>query len=359
MPRGAPRILTLKSSNKYGLADFDGNVLCEAVWTDIRPFSDGYAAVKDTHWGIIDKSGKLVVDTRFDTLSDPLSGYAIASIRRDHETYTNVIDMSGNVVNDYPWSDNTPTFINGAAQVYSDKLKLSYLINPRGDILSGGWASISRSRDGVSVVGKRVDFSDRYGLIDDAGRVILEPCMRKIGDFSDGYAAFYGDNGYGFLDVNGHTVIRNQWDYAFAFEEGYAEVNKGDYNGLIDTKGQLVLATAYDYIYRAGDSVYLFKKGEKWGAIHLAINKKLPCEYDDLNYLGEGFFEGEKLDAWGEKSREIIDISTGQKFSSPGWIDVSNAFGGKILIKSDEQFILLDCQTGQQEALAQPIRISY
>ena len=184
--------------------------------------------------------------------------------------------------------------------------------------------------------------------------------MSYIDSFYEGYAEFRQDSGsdFGYLDTSGNITISGRWDSVFSFKCGYAEVIKGDSYGLINTKGQLVLNTAYDYIRRAGEDVYLFEKDDKWGAIHLTMNEKLPCEYNELDYLGDGFFNGEKVDSWGEKTWEIVNIATGQKFSHSSRQNISNVFNGKILIESNDQFILLDGWTGEQEAVSQPVRMN-
>lgn len=56
-----------ESKGRWGFVDMDGTPMIVFVFDEVRPFSEGLAAVRqDTHWGFIDKSGALVVDFRFD-----------------------------------------------------------------------------------------------------------------------------------------------------------------------------------------------------------------------------------------------------------------------------------------------------
>ena len=54
----------------YGYIDKDGSNVINAKWSDARPFAEGLAAVfsddEDGKWGIINKSGKYVVEPKYD-----------------------------------------------------------------------------------------------------------------------------------------------------------------------------------------------------------------------------------------------------------------------------------------------------
>lgn len=299
------RVLILSHNGKYGFIDFDGNVISEAVWSEVRDFHDGYAAVKDSDWGLIDMRGNVVVETKFDKISDVESGYAIATLRNSGKLYTNVIDMQGNVINPYKWSYTTPEFIDGAAAVRNEQDRWD-LIDAKGNVLSGGWLSIKRTDYGVSVVegrgttGMEVLIS-RYGLIDNAGNVVLEPCMDEIEFFSEGYATF----------------------------------RKGREQGYMDPQGNIISAPRV-----SGDTTLIRGYGG----------------YEEVVDLGEGFIKGMKVDAWGEKSYEIVNTATGETIGGSGLQEISNVFNGKILVKKDKQYYLLDCQTGTTEAVFQRIR---
>lgn len=301
-------MIRLRHNGKYGFIDFDGNVISEAVWSEARDFHGGYAAVKDSKWGLIDTSGKVVVETEFEKISDVESGYAIATLRNSGKMYTNVIDTQGNVVNPYNWSNTTPEFIGGAAAVRNEQDRWD-LIDAKGNVLSGGWLSIKRTDYGVSVVEGRGSIGmelliSKFGLIDNAGKVVLEPCMDKIEFSSEGYASYRKGHEQGYMDAWGNIISESQVNWSSS-----SNTSSKGYSG-----------------------------------------------YEELVYLGEGFVKGTKVDAWGEKSYEIVNTATGETIGGSGLEEISNVFNGKILVKKDKQYHLLDCQTGATEAVFQRIR---
>jgi len=288
-------------------------------------------------------------------VTDAQYGYSIATLRKGKETYTNVIDMRGEVVNPYNWENKDPRYVDGVAVVRSENDRYS-LIDVMGNVLGGNWINIERSYHGVSVVKSKVDFLTKYGLINNVGQVILEPCMEDIDSFYEGYAYFRKDGDYGYLDAKGNIISEAQWDFAWWFENGYAKVEKNDVRGLINTGGELALPTAYDDVEYAADDVALVSTGNKWGAVDMNTGVQVSCVYDKIYYLGEGLVKGLKVDSWGEKTFEIVRIATGENIGGSGWEKVSNAFDGMILAEKDKQNYLVDCQTGSVEPM-QPISL--
>lgn len=348
------RILTLKDGKKYGYATFDGRTISDAVWTEAMNFVDGYAAVKSDKWGIIDATGAVVVQPRFDALTLPVYGCAIATLKKDREVYTNVIDMHGNVVNPYPWKNTDPRFVDGVAVVQGADKK-AYLINYRGDVLTDpGWSSISLSYHGAAVIKGRADFRDAYGLMSSSGQVILPPTYDKLGDIIEGIAVFRKEFDYGYIDCHGNVISPAQWDYADEFEGGFAVVQQDKKKGVIDATGIVVLHPGYEEVTYAAGSVFLTQLGGKWAAVDVLTGQGVPARYDQIAYIGEGLVSGLLVDSWGDKTWEVARIGTGAQVGGTGWTSVSNVFMGKALLEKGEQFFLLNTANGEVTALPAP-----
>lgn len=65
-----------------------------------------------------------------------------------------------------------------------------------------------------------VELGDKYGYIDTAGKVVIEPKYSLGMDFSEGLAAVESDGKWGYLQPDGEYRVPPQFDAASAFSEG-------------------------------------------------------------------------------------------------------------------------------------------
>ena len=92
--------------------------------------------------------------------------------------------------------------------------------------------------DGAMVVIK----NNKYGLIKNGGKVIVEPKYDFIGEFSgdNGTRSFEEDNLWGYFDKNGNVIIEPQFNDASNFYDGKAKVRKGVNVYYIDIHGKII-----------------------------------------------------------------------------------------------------------------------
>ena len=101
--------------------------------------------------------------------------------------------------------------------------------------------------------------AERHGLIDTTGEVRLPFCFDDLGDASEGMVRFERDGRWGYLNTAGTVVIEPRFPWAEDFHEGRAFVQvDGEplgYNGrwaYIDTSGELVTKAVFEQVQ--GDS---------------------------------------------------------------------------------------------------------
>jgi hypothetical protein len=126
-------------------------------------------------------------------------------------------------------------------------------------------------RDGMVAVRENKWNSNKAGFVDPTGKPVITPRFAYVRDFSDGFAAFSGEDSAslsgedraalagasvigtavapylrleGFIDKAGHVVIKPRFDSAGAFERGVALVCVGDETLLIDKSGKTLFSTA-------------------------------------------------------------------------------------------------------------------
>lgn len=253
--------------------------------TDPHPFSEGWRLIEhyndeDDFIGAeyVDMQGhKLqlpngIVPFEFDSFSRGLAAVC------DQETnLLGFIDTAGNLVIKpaYEW---TYGFVNGYAAVELTDGGWT-LIDKAGKMIGGIWDRVDELSFGFVCVKK----NDKYGFINEAGEIVIEPVwdyadyFRSNGlcwvedkekdcsylmdvkgnllsdpvdipgegnyyDFSEGLAAVSRDGLFGFMNEKGDIVIPCTWSYAGDFVNGLAYVRNDDKTGYIDHNGEFVFS---------------------------------------------------------------------------------------------------------------------
>ena len=90
---------------------------------------------------------------------------------------------------------------------------------------------------------------DKYGFIDRAGKMVINPQFDEATSFSEGLAAVLLSGKYGFIDRTGKMVINPQFDNSRfddlpiygEFRDGLAQVGLGKKEFTINRAGQILL----------------------------------------------------------------------------------------------------------------------
>lgn len=174
--------------------------------------------------GYIDRTGKVVIEPRYDGATYFSEGLARVSIGRDTiitEGFNQgFIDETGNVVIQPHW-DVVSYFSEGLAAVGFDQTKTSFKLGNKTLYTSAShpWY--------------------QWGFIDRNGRVVIETKFSDVSEFRNGIAAANTDPykpKYGFINKKGNWVIQPQFEFADQFSEGLARVFVNGKYGFIDRR---------------------------------------------------------------------------------------------------------------------------
>lgn len=160
---------------------------------------------------------------------------------------------------------------------------------------AGGYAVVSvpdpNPREGFS--GEEV-YGSFYGIISDAGEIILEPEYDELKRSGDGMMILYelGDS-YHFLNLETGKKLPGSYDRARMFEGEYAAVAmngaQADKNvsapevihwGTIDRNGKTGIHMGYEYLELGENDIALVKLGEKYGYVHASGEEITRWKYD-------------------------------------------------------------------------------
>lgn len=89
------------------------------------------------------------------------------------------------------------------------------------------------------------DTSNKYGLKNEIGDIVLEPQYQMIYEFSGNLALVLQNDKYGYIDKTGKLVIPAQYIDAGFFREGLATFKVDSLFGYIDTAGTIVIPAKY------------------------------------------------------------------------------------------------------------------
>src|SRR5687768_2396171 len=89
---------------------------------------------------------------------------------------------------------------------------------------------------------------DKWGYLNDKGKVAIAPQFADAGYFYEGLAAVKTDY-FGFIDEKGKFVIQPQFTNAYEFSEGLAPVERAtdDLWGYIDYRGKMVIEPQFTF----------------------------------------------------------------------------------------------------------------
>lgn len=233
----APTAIDKKGEIKFTLQDAE----------EVRLFKDGLAAFSmvneegDEKWGFVDKTGKVVINPQFISVSNFSDG--LCGVRNDDGKW-GFINKEGTITINYQF-DEANDFKNGKCIVTSsnkdgviDK-EGKYIINPQfSDIQIDGDIFL-------------VNQDGKWGWCDKDGKLIINPQFGRAYPFNgNDITSVQTGKSYGYIDKEGKILINPQFDEALPFNGKLALVVSAGKIGFIDKDGKYAINPQFDDISR-------------------------------------------------------------------------------------------------------------
>jgi hypothetical protein len=209
----------LKASAKYGYIDRTGKMVIPSRFDGAGKFSEGRADVRiDGKWGYVDKEGVVVVRPQF--------------IRQHIRK----------------WSGYSGDFCEGLAVVQvSENGRFGFIDRSGSQVIPLKFTGVLDFSQGLAQATMDPN-REKIGFINQQGDWVIPPQFQDARDFSEDLAAVQlgeesGENWekWGYIDRNGKMVIPPRFEAASGFSEGLATVNIGGDSAVIDQQGQVVI----------------------------------------------------------------------------------------------------------------------
>lgn len=225
-----------------------------------------FSAYVDGKWGVIDNTGKTIVDMKYDemiTIPNPEKPVFVCVYDVNEETgeyKTKVINEKGEeLFTEYDKVEAIENFDSKQNIWYEENLL-------------------------------RVMKNGKYGVIDYDGKTILNPEYEEVTSLKSikENLLVKKNNKKGIINNLGQVVVPIEYKEIKVLKEGYKNeyiiIDENDSSGIISTSGTILVAPAYKEIkYLNSNEIYAAKIEEKWNL----INKKgevLNNSYDDYTY---------------------------------------------------------------------------
>ena len=239
---------------KKGIVNSKGEMITPADWLSIGKQGDVFMVsrknkvTKDTDYGFINQQGEELFN--FEEYTNVNNVYDGRIVAKDLDAGKEcAFDLEGNVVvaPKYIRLDN---FYNNVAVACEEKGKVGIIDLSGNWVLEPEYSSIGGfgCMDGVKkycTIGK----DEKYGLINQDLKVVVEPKYDEIYDFDDteGLILVVGSGEkQGVVDASGNWLLPAEYDRIHLYrEEGYMELEKGDKYGIADLKGNFIVKVEY------------------------------------------------------------------------------------------------------------------
>lgn len=322
-------VLKYKENNKYGLLNFDGAKLTEAVYESMESLNDKYGEIlveKDGKLGVINIKGVVLVDCKYDYIKG--DGYFKDSSYKE----------GGYIVG------------NKARGGYV----YGYLDKNAKDIIKVGQESIYRVTE--------IESNDIYLVARENGRYALYKGNENLTDYK--YIDMFYNNGtgtftvqknksYGLINLDGKTVIPEQYEelivvgiFAWASKDGVDFTF--DLNGVKQENSQFVSLqmTSTDRFYISIDENYMY------GITDLDKKVVVQNKYDYIEEMpNSGLLiatSGNDVTVYSAGITELVSVSNAELKNVGDYIQITNNEESYFLTvdgrKVDNKIVYLDNQ---------------
>ena len=275
-----------------------------------------FVLVENNQYGVIDKNGKKIIDTKYDNIKipNPSKGVFIAT----QNSKNKVLNENGEeIFSKYELVDCI-RLKNIASDLMYEKSVLTYskdgkygLIDYQGKELTGAiYNSISalEYKEGELIVEK----DGKYGVININGNELVPIEYDQI-DVDDYYRENEGykkagyivgqktDEGYryGYIDVNGNKVTKveyNEMERITDIQEDaiYLIASKNGQYGVLKNENEILKNEYQSITYDQENNVLVVEKSKKFGVSTLSGNIIISIKYSQINITGKYLYAEQK-----------------------------------------------------------------
>jgi hypothetical protein len=158
-------------------------------------------------------------------------------------------------------------------------------------------------------VGTRI--GNRFGFLDNEGRVRISNRYQDVQTLSEGRAGFKLQEKWGFLNLDEEIVVQPQYQAVRPFAKGLAQVQKQKRWGLVNRQGREVIRPQFDTLRLLRSGLFISEFSGRKGLIAAEGGELLPAVYEVLEPVNAYLFlakKGGKYGLFNGQGQEVVPI---------------------------------------------------
>lgn len=268
-----------------------------------------YIINKDEKYGLINKSGDIIVEPKYDMISDYSEGMFVVSLMIDDKYMYGYINNAGEEVIP-PIYTEAQEFSEGLALVMTNGKKMfinkeNKIVIPYNKILKDYRLYSNKFDNGVIII-QNFEYGEnetpKFGLMNKEGKVILTPKYDYIGEFKNKLAVvnlggnwselgIFGGK-FGYINNIGEEVIELKYEQAKKFSDNLGLIKIDGKYGYINNNNKIVIQPQYEMAKSFSEGCALvYKNNQENKKYPVFIDKRNREIIDCSNYIMETFFE--------------------------------------------------------------------
>ena len=290
-------------------------------YKSIGPCVGGFLRVQDVETdkkGFIDKTGKIVVPIKYDSVDGFFDGMALVYKRDAGCGYVNT---TGKEVIPLQYADGW-AFEQGTVPVKKND-KWGFINKKNKPLTSFVYDDAQPFEEGLSVVTK----DGKKGFVNPQGKEIVPLVYENAEKFSEGLAAVKKEGKWGYIDTTGKVVIPFAYSHAGGFEEGTAYVSIYETNFAIDKTGNCVSGceqlekdkaqkpqkgwqSRYEFVGETTDDFTVVGNGGLQGLVNKQGKEVIPTKFTEVAVVFNHAFVAldRKFGMFDLKGKEVIPV---------------------------------------------------
>ena len=344
-------VLKYQEGNLYGLIDFEGNKITDAIYEDISSvdYKEGYLKVKDQgNYGVINIKGTKIIETSYDDITS--DGYYseekkyqdagfILRIKTDDGYKYGYAKANGKIILDTNYNEITRiTEIEDSKNSYFiTSLNGRYgLMKNSDEVIANDFRSIDFDRTNNLLILQK---NSTYGVYDLEGNCIVPIDYNDIIVGGEYINAFKGENTVIF-DNKGNEIKTDNSSKEKVSEDYSIIIDKDNNYNILDKNDKVLLKDKYSYLEYFRDDLFIATNDSKTGLIKSNGDIVVPLQYNTIqNVEGADCLQATLMEA----NRTLIINSQGkvqEGLENASFIKEENYV--KILSSTDVKYYTLE-----------------
>jgi hypothetical protein len=308
-------------------------------------------------WGFIDRTGRVVVEPKFDALgdrgfSDELMDFRVGG-KWGYVDGSGAIKIAAQFADVHPFSEGLAAVKVGSKWGFIDQRGVMAIAPQFADVAwghAGKW-SFSEGLAAIKAKGK-------WGFVNRAGEVVIRPQFDEVQVFFNGIARVLVKRTSGHPEMAGYINKAGEYvsqptedDYygfhqphAGDFSEGLSHVRDGLKWGFVNTAGEIVFE-GFDSVQTFSEGLGAVKVCDKWGFIDKSGQIVVQPRFADVDSFKEGLAVATEADGtlgYIDKTGKMVVTIGKKQDSSAGSFFASRFKKGLAVIQLADESVYID-----------------